>query len=119
MDSGQLVELLAHDLALTPLPSERPLASPIVRLQMQRSSVVSNLCHEPIGLNGLNRAVVALLDGRHTRGDLLGELLDMLDDGRMSDAQDDSWSRAQLEQQLADDIDRALRWLGRSGVLLS
>lgn len=118
-DSGQLVELLAHDLALTPLPSERPLASPIVRLQMQRSSVVSNLCHEPIGLNGLNRAVVALLDGRHTRGDLLGELLDMLDDGRMSSAQDDSWSRAQLEQQLADDIDRALRWLGRSGVLLS
>ncbi len=111
-------ELLGYAPVLAPVPSERPLASPIVRVQNVRSRVVCNLLHEPVALNGLSRALVPLLDGRHSRDDVLGELLAMLDDGRMSSSKPHDMPRAQIEALLADDVDSTLRWLGRVGILL-
>ncbi|MEO5900202.1 MAG: hypothetical protein ABIR68_08725 [Ilumatobacteraceae bacterium] len=116
--SNQQAEFIAYDPGLASLPSERPLASPVVRLQAHRSSIVSNLRHEQIALTGLGRALVPLLDGRHTRADLLRQLLTMVDDGHLSTSQQRAIPAEQIEQQLADDIERTLRWLGRAAILL-
>jgi methyltransferase-like protein/2-polyprenyl-3-methyl-5-hydroxy-6-metoxy-1,4-benzoquinol methylase len=116
--SNQQTELLAYDPALAVLPSELPLASPIARLQSYRSSVVSNLRHEQMTLNGLSRALLPLLDGRHTRDDLLRELLNMLDDGQLSSSGQEDTSPQRIQQALAHDIEHTLGWLARAAILL-
>jgi methyltransferase-like protein len=47
--------------------SERPLASPLARLQAQNSTRVTNLRHYSVGLNALDRQVLQHLDGSHDR----------------------------------------------------
>jgi SAM-dependent methyltransferase/methyltransferase-like protein len=116
--SNQHAEWLAYDPALSAFPSERPLASPVVRLQAQQSALVCNLRHEQMVLSGLGRALVPFLDGVHTRGDMLGELLSMLDEGRMSAPKRQTVRSDQIEQQLSGDIERTLLWLGRAAILL-
>ncbi|MEO5724392.1 MAG: hypothetical protein ABIQ39_11260 [Ilumatobacteraceae bacterium] len=91
----------------------------MVRLQAHSSPLVSNLRHEQIVLNGLSRALVLLLDGQRTRNDLLRQLLTMVDEGRLSTSHRQSISREQIEQQLTDDIERTLSWLGRAAILMS
>jgi hypothetical protein len=116
--SNEQAELLGYDPVLAVLPSELPRASPIARLQSTRSSVVSNLRHEQMALNGLSRALLPLLDGRHTRHNLLRELLNMLDDGRLSNSRQQDTTPEQTEQALARDIELTLRWLARAAILL-
>jgi SAM-dependent methyltransferase len=64
------------DLALSP-PSlssrigEQPVASALVRLQVQESATVTNQKCEPVRLTDLARHVVTLLDGAHTRDDVI------------------------------------------------
>ncbi|MCU1501670.1 MAG: hypothetical protein JWM12_1024, partial [Ilumatobacteraceae bacterium] len=117
--SNQQAELLAYDPTLAALPSEYPLASPVVRLQAPQSPIVSNLRHEQITLAGLSRALVPLLNGRRTRDDLLAELLTMIDEGRLTSSQQQAIPPDQIEQQMANDIEHTLRWLGRAAILLS
>jgi methyltransferase-like protein len=116
--SDEQAELLGHGPVLAPVPSERPLASPVVRLQMHRSRYVATLRHEQMELTGLSLALVPLLDGRRTREDLLGELMTMVDDGRLRNSQRDV-PRAELERQLSQALETTLRWLGRAGLLLA
>ena len=99
------------------LPSARPIASPIVRLQAERSCIVSSLRHESIHLDVISHALVPLLDGHHTRDDLLAELLHMVDDGRLRRSHQHGVSRHQVEQRLADDLDDTLRWMAQAALL--
>jgi SAM-dependent methyltransferase len=61
------------DLALAPPPlaseiSDHPTASPLVRLQAQDGSTVTNQRGEAVRVTDLTRHVLTLLDGAHTRG---------------------------------------------------
>ena len=108
------VTLLAHAPALTPFAGDRPLASPIARVQAARSAVVGTLCHETIDLDGLQRVLLPLLDGRRRRGDLRSEVQAMIAAGRFGRPREDVTAA-----QLTDELEASLGQLGRAGVLLA
>lgn len=68
---GSLLNLYLSDLVQlhvrAPRPAvegrERPLASPLARLQAERSNRVTNLCRRPVNLEEFDRAVLLQLDG--------------------------------------------------------
>ena len=66
-----LVDLHLKPPALAAEVSQRPVGSPLARLQAAERPVVTNLLRRRVGLDELNRAVLALLDGSRTAGDVL------------------------------------------------
>lgn len=60
--------------------SERPLASPLARLQARHGRPVVNLRHQQCELTQLEHAVLVQLDGQHDRPALLEELRQLLRD---------------------------------------
>jgi methyltransferase-like protein/cyclopropane fatty-acyl-phospholipid synthase-like methyltransferase len=61
--------------------SERPLASPLARLQAQNSDRVTNLRHYTVELNSLDRQVVQRLDGSRDRPSILESLTALVASG--------------------------------------
>lgn len=70
-----LVELHCYLPAFVTEASERPLASPYARLQGQERTIVTNLRHERVTLDPFTRHLLPLLDGNHTREQLLAEFM--------------------------------------------
>ncbi len=68
--SSQLVSLHSHQPALVREVSARPVASPVARWEARGRTVVTNLWHERVALQPVQRDLLARLDGRHTRADL-------------------------------------------------
>jgi len=62
-----LVELHTHLPPIAARPSDRPQAGPVARWQAAEGHVVVNLRHQCYELDGLSRAVLALLDGARSR----------------------------------------------------
>jgi methyltransferase-like protein len=81
--SGRLVSLHAYVPRLTPTPSERPVVSPLTRLQARAGGAVTNLYHRPVELDSLRRYLVLRLDGRHDRAALVDTLSDLADRGQL------------------------------------
>jgi methyltransferase-like protein len=65
-------------------PGDRPIASPLARLQAARGAVVTNLCHRPVELGPLERAVLRQLDGTRDRAALLTTLTDLVTGGALT-----------------------------------
>ena len=63
------------EMACLPLP-EAPIALPVARLQARQGKVVSNSRHQQIKLDEVERHVVAMLDGKHDRPELIKMLQD-------------------------------------------
>lgn len=71
-----LVELHLHVPQFATTLSERPVASPVARLQLHHGPMVTNLCHGCVKLEGtLAQHLFQLLDGSRDRLALLEELL--------------------------------------------
>jgi SAM-dependent methyltransferase len=70
--SSRLVELHMAPPAFAGSVSERPIASPLARLQAIESTDVTNLRHEPVRLNNAERVLVIQLDGTRSREEVLG-----------------------------------------------
>jgi SAM-dependent methyltransferase len=64
--------------------SDRPLVSPLVRVEAQRGNVVTNQRHESIRLTAVARLVAGLLDGTRDRRGLLAAVSQELKAGRVS-----------------------------------
>jgi methyltransferase-like protein/trans-aconitate methyltransferase len=71
--TGQ-IELSVAPSGFTLQIPERPLASPLARLQAESSNRVTTLRHEAITLSDLQRHVLRYMDGQHDRAALLEEL---------------------------------------------
>jgi methyltransferase-like protein/SAM-dependent methyltransferase len=76
--SANLVELHIRELPFVRQVPDRPLASPLARLQAASGPAVTNLRHESVSLGDLDRQVLRCLDGRHNRATLLEQLGDFL-----------------------------------------
>ncbi len=75
------LRLRAPNLCLT--ISERPLASPLARLQVERGRQLTNLRHEPVLLDEANRQVLRLLDGNRDRAALVAAMARLAKDGAL------------------------------------
>jgi hypothetical protein len=73
--AANLVQLHVWTPALATAPSERPVASPLARIQAAEGTRVTNLRHATVEVpDDLGRRLITLLDGTRDRAALLAEL---------------------------------------------
>lgn len=78
-----LVEFYVHPPKFTLTLNERPVASPLARLQSQQSENVTNLRYEIFPLNLATRQILSHLDGHHDREALVEVLKENIRQGRL------------------------------------
>jgi len=99
------VELHSHAPRLATVAGERPLASAVARQQLESGTVLSTLYHDTVKLDDkVGPRLLPLLDGAHTRADLIAALTDL--DG------DDASARAGT-------LERHLELLGKLALLVA
>jgi methyltransferase-like protein len=118
--SRHLMKLHIHAPHVTCQVGERPIASPVARLQAQDNAIVTSLCHERVRLDEFNRYLLLHLDGEHDRAALLesvlagpmaGGILKLQENGEP--VEDEEKAR----RLLVDVLERNLHGLARAGLL--
>lgn len=114
-----LVDLHLRPPRLAATVPERPVASPLARLQAAERPVVTNLLRRRIGLDELNRAVLVLLDGSRTAGDVLDAIVARVAAGELELRDGSRAVRDEPEARaaLAGAIEPVLRRLAGAGLL--
>ncbi|HEY1206426.1 MAG: class I SAM-dependent methyltransferase [Bryobacteraceae bacterium] len=98
-----MVKLFAAPPALAASPGERPVASPLARIQARAGDAVTTLLHTSVELRDpIGRRLLALLDGTRDRAALIAELLPLTGSSR---------------ETLAPALDENLLALARLGLL--
>jgi methyltransferase-like protein len=72
--AATMVELRTDPVVLCLAPGEKPLASPVARLQSDRTGPVTNLRHEAVSLDPFSTQLLRLLDGTRDREALVDAL---------------------------------------------
>ncbi len=101
--------------------SDRPVASPLARLQATRGPNVTNLLHENVKLGEYLRQVLPYLDGNHTQEALLERMLEQFRQGRLTVAVDGSPIREEPQARpiLARTLEQELPLLVQSALLVA
>ena len=68
---------------LARMPSARPVASPLARLQAEQDLTVTNLRHESVKLHELLRRLLPILDGTRDIDALVGHLVKLAQEGKV------------------------------------
>ena len=115
-----VVRLSLHSPVYACTLSERPISSPLARLQAADSSVVTNLLNQLIALNDLGRHVAQLADGTRREDDLLTALIAIVDRGELLVHSDSKPFRNGFEARalLADSLARCLKKLCEDALLV-
>jgi methyltransferase-like protein/cyclopropane fatty-acyl-phospholipid synthase-like methyltransferase len=79
-----ILDLYLYDPQYTLIPGDRPLASPIVRWQVRNKERVSNLRQFNVEISDLDRLVLPLCDGQHTREDIRKVIEDKIRTGAVT-----------------------------------
>jgi methyltransferase-like protein len=120
--AGTIIEFHVFSPRFLSQPSERPVVSPLARLQARGGKRVTNLRHENLSLEGdLDRHLLQLLDGSHDRPALLAELSKLIETGIFT-VQKDGESVPDLEtarQIIATELEDKLVEIGRSALLVA
>ena len=100
--------------------SERPTASPLARLQAAQGEQVTNLLHQSVTLDGLNRVLLPLLDGSRDRDALVAALAQRTAEGALNVRQQGAvlTPGPVLDKVLRDALAEYLPKLARSALLL-
>jgi len=105
--SSGLVDLHAHRPAFGITPGERPLASPLARIQAGRDLLLTTLRHSNLTVSGpVEKSLIRLLDGTRTRRDIALAIAPMFDASK---------PLAEIEAEL----EKSLESLGRDAILIS
>jgi methyltransferase-like protein len=118
--SSSLVKLHAHAPCLAIAAGERPVASAVARYGARNGALVSNLRHERVQLEPLDRLIVQRLDGRHDRQALLTELLaGPVAQGAITLEREGQpvEDPVELREIAAEEIDNRLTWLAHAALL--
>ncbi|HEY0079180.1 MAG TPA: class I SAM-dependent methyltransferase [Pyrinomonadaceae bacterium] len=121
--AANLVELHLAPSHFVLQPGERPLASPLARLQLQRSPVVTSLRHTSVNVaDEFGRRLLQMLDGTRDRAALLRELRALVEAGvpLLEDGDQPAVSDAPpASDALAEHLERNLSSLARHALLLA
>jgi methyltransferase-like protein len=118
--SMRLVELHLHAARFVLEAGRLPLASALARLQASRGAQkVSNLRHERVKLDHTSQLLLPYLDGSHDRPALLKMLVGQVRQGQINLEHEGRPVRdpAKIRQILDQEMELALRWLGRAALL--
>jgi methyltransferase-like protein len=119
---GGLVELHCWAPFLTLKPGDRPLVSPLARMQTIQESTVTTLCHTSVEISGtLEKKLLQLLDGTRDRSMILQALEEAVLSGEATLPQDGEPmpEAAKVRPLLAAGLESQLNHLARLGLLLA
>jgi len=77
------VEMSVEAVGLVVTAGERPLASKLARVQLQKQEFATNLRHQTVFVQEALRHAIALFDGRRDRGQIIEGLEALLQDGKI------------------------------------
>jgi len=121
--AGGIVEFSMAPPKLVSRPSERPVASPLARLQSRESSEVVNLRHFNIHVDDpLSRRLLQLLDGSRDRAALRDDLLALVESGEAGVTADETGvdvDSREVRQFLTAEIEKRLTELAAMALLIS
>ncbi|HYE66382.1 MAG TPA: class I SAM-dependent methyltransferase [Pyrinomonadaceae bacterium] len=114
-----LVELHQHKPRFVLEAGERPVASPLARLQAADQEIVTTLHHSNVKMEGeLGRQLLLLLDGTRDRAALLRELGPLMESAVESQARDGARSESDAPSKtLFEELEKQLNKLARLGLL--
>ncbi len=117
---AKFVELSTQPPGFTIEVSEKPLASPLARIQARTSHQVTTLRHETATIGPLERKLLPLLDGQHDKAQLHAALTAMVAEGELVLEKDGQpvGNDQGLSAMIGDAIDKQLDHFGRSGLLM-
>ena len=118
--SGTLVELHAHELPFVREPGERPVASPLARAQAADGLRVTNLRHEGVMLNAVDRQILLYLDGTRDRSALTDVVAGLVRSGELTVKEQDKpiTDPDRVRQLSGPVVGERLSFLGRSALLV-
>jgi methyltransferase-like protein/2-polyprenyl-3-methyl-5-hydroxy-6-metoxy-1,4-benzoquinol methylase len=119
--SDSLVELHVHVPPLIADPGECPVASPVARFLAKSSNRVTNLRHERVTLDEVDRHLLCYLDGGRDRTALVDLLLaGPVAAGFLTVQQKGELVTGKREMQkiLAEELEKSLHWLARAALLI-
>ncbi len=96
--------------------SERPVASPLARLQAELGNSLTNQLHESIKVTDLGRLVVRVLDGKRDRHALIEVVRQEVKSGRVSLTPFEDLAAAET---IEDTVEHVVAFLGRSALLVA
>lgn len=99
---------------------ETPVASPLARIEAERNITVTNLRHELVRLNDLERRLIHHLDGQHDRTALLDELGTLAAAGTLAVEKDGQrvTDPPRIRQLFQESLEPTLRALAYYGLLM-
>jgi SAM-dependent methyltransferase len=100
--------------------SRTPAASASARLEASRGHDVTNLHHEPVKFDiAFHRELLSLLDGTRERDELVREVCDAIEAGRLAVAGVDPKARASFAGAMGREVDAGLARFARYALLLA
>jgi methyltransferase-like protein/2-polyprenyl-3-methyl-5-hydroxy-6-metoxy-1,4-benzoquinol methylase len=117
---ASLVDFSVRPMLLPNAVPDRPLVTPLVRLQAETSRAVTNLRHEIVAVDDLSRVLLLLLDGTRNRAALQAALTSQVEQGAVTLSRDGQpiTDREQLRALVAELLPPRLQELVRSALLV-
>lgn len=114
------VELSVWPALFTVEIAERPLASPLARLQAETDSLVTNRRHESVRLDDLQRHILKHLDGTNDRAALLDRLAVLAAENIITIHENErpTKDKSRIKEIMAEPLDRALREIAMKALLI-
>ena len=111
------------ELHMMPLPfvngvSERPLATPLARYQVQANLRVVNQRHERVNLDKISGYLLPFLDGTRDQEALLDLLMQLVAEGTIQVKAEMGEDTAVIRQHMAQELQALLDWLAKAALLI-
>lgn len=116
-----MIQINAYPPEYTTEISNKPTACPLARYYAQKQGFTTNRRHQVVALDPLSRAVVLLLDGKHTKSDLLKAVTKEVADNKINFTDENKQpitDPKQLEAKLSDYCDKILVNMAQQGLLI-
>ncbi|MFO0938119.1 MAG: class I SAM-dependent methyltransferase [Gemmataceae bacterium] len=119
--SSDLVELHGMAINFCKKPGENPTALPWARIQATKQAVVTNRRHEVIRTNDLDKQLLPLLDGKHTRPQIIEKLTEVAKGGLINVQKDGITLQdpKDIKTAITSVLDQALLNVGAQGLLIA